>query len=138
MNAIEKIWITDTAVWIRTADGKEANECFSDYARLRTATPAQRANFEVDSFGIHWPDVDEDLSFEGFFEEKNYTPLYKFFMAHPELNASAVARRMGIQQSLLAAYISGQKKPSPERMQSILDTVHSIGEEIRYAKLETA
>jgi len=52
-------------------------------------------------------------------------------MKHPELNASAIARRVGIQQSLLAAYISGQKKPSPKRLQAIIDTVHCIGEEIR-------
>ena len=36
---IEKIWITDDAVWIRTADGREASEKFTDYQRLRFATP---------------------------------------------------------------------------------------------------
>ena len=36
---IEKIWITNDAVWIRTADGREASEKFADYQRLRFATP---------------------------------------------------------------------------------------------------
>jgi hypothetical protein len=28
-------------------------------------TPAQLNNIEISPFGIHWPDLDEDLSFEG-------------------------------------------------------------------------
>ena len=31
MEKIEKIWLTDDAVWIRTADGREACEKFYDY-----------------------------------------------------------------------------------------------------------
>lgn len=115
MITIEKIWITSDAVWIRTTDGQEACERFSDYPRLRYATPEQRANYKADGFGINWPDIDEDLSFEGFFQHKNRTELYRFFVNHPELNASAVARRLGISQSLLAQYISGKKTPSKER-----------------------
>jgi Protein of unknown function (DUF2442) len=35
--------------------------------RLSDATPAQRANWELtgDGYGVHWPDVDEDISAEG-------------------------------------------------------------------------
>jgi len=130
MITVEKIWITDTAVWIRTADGREACEKFSNYPRLMAATPSQRANFESNTFGIHWSDIDEDLSFEGFFIEKRRTLLYDFFMAHPELNVSAIARRMGMKQSLMAAYISGAKKPSPEREREILKVVKQIGSEL--------
>ena len=67
MVQIEKIWLTDTAVWIRTADGREAHENFDEYPRLKYATQTQRENYEPDAFGIHWPELDEDLSFEGFF-----------------------------------------------------------------------
>ena len=66
---IEKIWLTDTAVWIRTDDGKEACEEFADYPRLRYATQEQRQQFEADEFGIHWEALDEDLSFEGMFHD---------------------------------------------------------------------
>jgi hypothetical protein len=34
------------------------------YPRLLGATPQQRANYELSSFGVHWPCVDEDLSIE--------------------------------------------------------------------------
>jgi len=33
--------------------------------RLEDATVDQLNNMEVDDEGIHWPDIDEDLSFEG-------------------------------------------------------------------------
>ena len=127
---IEKIWLTDTAVWIRTAEGKEACEMFADYPRLREATPSQLQDFEADDFGIRWKELDEDLSFEGFFNKQPTTELYRLFMAHPELNVSAMARRMGITQSLMAQYISGKKTPSESRLNLIYDTLHAVGREL--------
>lgn len=130
MEKIEKIWLTEDAVWIRTIDGREACEKFDDYPRLRYATSEQRANYTADSWGIRWEDIDEDLSFEGFFNKQPTTELYKLFMAHPELNVSAIARRMGISQSLMAQYISGKKKASEARLKRILDTIREIGQEL--------
>ena len=130
MIEVEKIWLADDAVWIRTKDGREACEYYAEYPRLKYASSEQRANYKSDDFGISWPDIDEDLSFEGFFQPKNHTELYRLFMAHPELNASAIARRMGISQSLFAQYISGIKKPSKERLNQIYSTLHAIGREL--------
>ncbi|MBQ7472214.1 MAG: DUF2442 domain-containing protein [Prevotella sp.] len=127
---IEKIWLTDDAVWIRTTSGEEACEKFSDYPRTRYATKEQRANYEADEYGLHWEDIDEDLSFEGFFDKRETTQLYKLFMAHPELNVSAIARRLGISQSLMAQYVSGKKHASKERVALILNTVREIGQEL--------
>ncbi len=49
------------------ADGRTITVPLSWYPRLSSATPAQRANWETcgAGYGIHWPDVDEDLSTEG-------------------------------------------------------------------------
>ena len=130
MEKIEKIWLTDDAVWIRTASGKEACEKFNDYPRLRYATKEQREKYEADEYGLHWEEIDEELSFEGFFDKQETTLLYKIFMAHPELNVSAIARRLGISQSLMAQYISGKKNASNARINMILDTVREIGQEL--------
>ena len=130
MVQVEKIWLTDSEIWIRTADGKEAYERFADYPRLKDATQEQREKYTADAFGISWPELDEDLSFEGFFKKKADALLYRLFMEHPELNASAVARRLGISQSLFAQYISGTKKPSEKRMNEILASVRAIGREL--------
>ncbi len=45
--------------------------------RLRNATQAQRENFEVSpsGYGIHWPDIDEDLSIDGLIGVKHTGPL---------------------------------------------------------------
>ena len=130
MITVRDIWLSDTGVCIRTDDGRMACERFADYPRLKYATPVQRANFSHDAFGIHWAELDEDLSFEGFFRPKKGNALYDLFMAHPEINASAIARRLGMAQSLLAQYISGSKRPSPERLESIKAEIRRIGAEL--------
>lgn len=33
--------------------------------RLKVGTPIQLNHIEISPFGLHWPDLDEDLSFEG-------------------------------------------------------------------------
>jgi transcriptional regulator with XRE-family HTH domain len=127
---IVKVWTTTTEVLIETSDGRVGKESFSDYPKLRNATQEQRETYEVTPFGIHWPNLDEDLAFEEFFQQKPDNFLYHFFMEHPELNASAIARQLGISQSLFAQYISGKKKPSPERQEMILNQIRKIGAEL--------
>jgi len=48
------------------ADGREVSVPLAWFPRLRDATPAQRANWRLigDGVGVHWPDVDEDISAE--------------------------------------------------------------------------
>ena len=36
--------------------------------RLSQGTPQQLNNIEISPFGLHWPDLDEDLSFRGLLE----------------------------------------------------------------------
>lgn len=130
MVEIERIWLTDDAVWIRTKDGREARELFRDFPRLADADKDVLLSFVADEYGISWPDLDEDLIYEGFFDARDVNDLYEFFKSHPELNVSAIARRMGISQSLFAQYISGMKKPSAERFDAILSTIREIGREL--------
>lgn len=132
---VTKIWLTDDAVHIRTADGKEAKELFADYARLKNASREALEDYTSDSFGIHWNQLDEDLSYESFFKEKHENKLYKLFMSFPEINVSALARRLGIQQSLMAQYIGGSKKPSKERQDAILAELRKIGNELMSASI---
>lgn len=61
-----KVWFNEKFVFIETDKGKTWKLPLEEFPRLKNATKKQRANFIVSAFGIHWPDVDEDLSFEGF------------------------------------------------------------------------
>lgn len=64
---INKVWIDDHSVYASTTDGLIASYDFSRWPRLRDASPELRAQFELSYSGIHWPAIDEDLSFEGMF-----------------------------------------------------------------------
>jgi len=55
----------DLVVYLETGDRIRAP--LARYERLREATPAQRESFRLIArgSGIHWPDIDEDLSIAG-------------------------------------------------------------------------
>ena len=70
MNPGEKaveVEITDDELKVGLLDGRTITVPLVWYPRLLHATPEQRANwkFAGAGFGIHWPDIDEDLSVEG-------------------------------------------------------------------------
>ena len=52
-------------VSVRFAGGATIGFPVAGNRRLAVGTPTQLSNMEVSPFGIHWPDLDEDLSFEG-------------------------------------------------------------------------
>ena len=45
--------------------GVEVRFPAKDNPRLAKGTPTQLNNVEISPFGLHWPDLDEDLSFYG-------------------------------------------------------------------------
>ena len=126
----KRVWFEGERIYIETDDGRTLWQSILYYQRLKNATEEQRNDYELGAFGIHWEEIDEDLSFEGFFRQKSSNTLYELFMAHPEINVSAVARRLGMAQSLLAQYISGTKRPSDERMECIKAEIRQIGAEL--------
>lgn len=56
--------------------------------------------------------------------------LPQFFEFYKVINAKALSERIGMNQSLLAQYIKGNKKPSPTQTQRILKGVQQIGNEL--------
>jgi Protein of unknown function (DUF2442) len=63
-------FIENGYVCIRLEDDREIRFPAAKNRRLRNATPAQLANIELicDGTGLHWPDLDEDLSVLGIIE----------------------------------------------------------------------
>lgn len=68
-NDIAKIWLTDEAIYVELNNGQVGRELFCDYSRLANASESERNNYQLSYFGIHWPAIDEDLSFQGFFNK---------------------------------------------------------------------
>ncbi len=56
--------------------------------------------------------------------------LPQFFEFYNVINAKALSERIGMNQSLLAQYIKGIKKPSANQTQKILQGVQQIGREL--------
>ena len=56
--------------------------------------------------------------------------LESFFDFYKVINAKALSERIGMNQSLLAQYIRGKKKPSPAQTKRILQGVQQIGREL--------
>jgi hypothetical protein len=55
----------DGQIVIQMESGVEIRFQVSENARLRTGTTQELNHIEVSPFGLHWPDLDEDLSFRG-------------------------------------------------------------------------
>lgn len=128
---INKIWFDHGRIYGQTDDGRTLWQSLLYYKRLLYATEEQRSHYRMNAFGIRWEELDEDISFESFeYDDPEPTGISRIFLMHPELNASAVGRRLGISQSLIAQYINGTKKPSAERTQLILSEIRKIGKEL--------
>jgi len=61
------VQFTDDTLSVSLRDGRVISVPLVRYPRLLSATPSQRKNWQVagGGYGIHWPDVDEDLSAGG-------------------------------------------------------------------------
>jgi hypothetical protein len=64
---VRTVVVTDDELIVGLMDGRTISAPLGWYPRLAGATQAQRGHWEVcgGGFGIHWPEVDEDLSTEG-------------------------------------------------------------------------
>lgn len=64
---VKDVHLDDDTLTVDLLDGRSISVPLAWYPRLLHATAEQRANWQIagGGYGIHWPDVDEDLSTEG-------------------------------------------------------------------------
>ena len=64
---IKNIEVTDDTITAYLVDGRVISVPLAWSWRLSEATSEQRANYEIigDGQGVHWPEIDEDISAEG-------------------------------------------------------------------------
>jgi len=64
---IQDVRVTENEIIAHLVDGRVIRVPLAWSWRLAEATPKQRANFRLigSGQGVHWPDVDEDISIEG-------------------------------------------------------------------------
>lgn len=62
---------TDDMMSTTLEDGRIITVPIAWYPRLLKATPEQRAKYELSPAGIHWDEIDEDISVEGMLIGRN-------------------------------------------------------------------
>ena len=68
MATATSVSVMDDVIIVELEDGRSITVPMAWYPRLKHGTPAERNNWRLvgDGVGIHWPDLDEDLSVESF------------------------------------------------------------------------
>jgi transcriptional regulator with XRE-family HTH domain len=98
---------------------------------------------EADTFNLLLTNLVEAINLT--FEEYGFTyqvnelkftyDLESFFEFYSVINAKALSERIGMNQSLLAQYIKGIKKPSAAQIRRILSGLQQIGKELAEVQL---
>jgi len=61
----KSVRVTDAAITVKLEDGRAVSVPTKWYPRLMYATPTERANYEIDGYGVTWPDIEADFSIRG-------------------------------------------------------------------------
>lgn len=66
-SSVTDVFVSEDSLTLILADGREVSVPIAWFPRLFDATPKQRQNWRLigRGIGVHWEDVDEDISVEG-------------------------------------------------------------------------
>ncbi len=72
---ITHVVVTDDTLVVDLDDGRTISVPIAWYPRLAYGSPEERAHFQISGagYGIHWPQLDEDISVEGLLTGKKST-----------------------------------------------------------------
>lgn len=66
MNTSPKsVHFDENSLWVELSDGRVIAVPLAWFPRLMHATPEQRAKVEISPMGMHWDELDEDVSVNG-------------------------------------------------------------------------
>lgn len=131
MVKILKIWFDVDYIYGNDEKGREYRQSLLWYPKLKDASEKERMNYSMGFDGIHWRELDEDISFESFaYDDAEPTPMQYFFLTHKEINVAEFARSINLNASLLRNYINGFKKPSKARENMIRKRICELGKEL--------
>ncbi len=135
METIKNIWFENDRIYMLSDSDKIYHRPLEAFPILKEASEEARKKYTIEMRGtaLRWKELDEDIHISSFYhtEEPDYTnEVATIFRRFPQLNVSEVARKMGINKSLLSKYIYGLKKPSAKRVLQIKETLHALGQEL--------
>lgn len=82
---VENVYFTEEKISVNLMDGRTITVPLTWYPRLLNATPEQRVQWEIcgGGYGIHWEEIDEDLSTEGMLRG---APAPRVLLHHKEID----------------------------------------------------
>ena len=111
--------------------------------KTNTGYSAFAQDYPVYTVGDSIADVRKNIldAINTWFEHKNFPEITEgqielkldipqFFEFYKEINAKAISKRIGINESLLSQYVTGVKKPSTKQRTRILEGIKSLGKEL--------
>lgn len=145
---IREVEVTESKITFFLTDGREVSVPLSWSWRLQEATPEERQNFEISpsGYGVHWPDIDEDLSARGALRGTP-APRPERFRDPPAKNPSEwspgriqrlrrrlnmsqkeFAKRLGVRQATVSDWETGKQSPS-QMARRLLDRFAGLADE---------
>jgi hypothetical protein len=61
----QSVRFDDNSMWVELADDRALGIPLAWFPKLLHATPAQRQQLELSVYGVHWDELDEDISVAG-------------------------------------------------------------------------
>ncbi|MGB7392944.1 MAG: DUF2442 domain-containing protein [Pricia sp.] len=136
---VVKVYFTETKVFLSMADGRDMGCPQQWFPAFEKATEAQKENYTIlpQGIGVHWPDLDIDLSAEGMLSytgkpepliEGPYRPDRFFSIIRYLINKQYPSRRQfaqefGIKAQNLHKYFSGERVPSFKTFQEMAENL---------------
>ncbi|MDS1309474.1 DUF2442 domain-containing protein [Marinobacter xiaoshiensis] len=61
----EKVWFDEDSLWVMLSDGRTIGAPLAWFPRLLGAGSSDLQKYEMSARGIHWEELDEDISVDG-------------------------------------------------------------------------
>lgn len=73
MVLVKSVWFSQNNIFVEMTDGRVVFEPVKSYPNLSKGTEKQLSNYSIEGGGrwVHWEELDEDLSAEGFLMMQN-------------------------------------------------------------------
>lgn len=126
---VTRVWFDNDYIYAEDERGRVMRQSLLWYSNLRAASDEERNNYTIGLSGIHWRNLNEDVSFESFeYPDAEPTVWQRFFLTHKEIDVAEFANRIGLSASLLHKYINGFKVPLKEQEEMIFNEIGRLQE----------